>query len=1124
MFTSEAQTIIDRAKDMAFSVGDQQLTLGATGCALAADREGQRLLAVVLGIDRLEVGRLFPPPGEVQRCLTKLPLAPEVRQMLGLAKRLVPKAPLRGSAALIALPHLVGAVVLSLPRERLGELPLPSERQVLELLAVWEEEASKPPTLGVLTRRLRVLREELLRRIHGQNQAVRVFVDGLFNVEVVREVDKDRKKPAGLFLFAGPPGVGKTYLAELAAVHLDRPFKRFDMSGFSQEHQVSSLIGAAPMYKGAQKGELTEFVQRNPNALLLFDEVEKAHYTAIHLFLQLLDAGRLQDKFTDETIEFCDTIILFTTNAGRSLYDNENASGVHQANSAFHRATLLDALRSEIDPRSRAPFFPEAICSRLATGYPILFNHLRVPELASIAGGELGRIGALLQLRYGQRYAVGEEIAVALVMREGARTDARTVKAQAEAFLKQEVFKACQLFADDRIDAAFSKVEDIVVEVDSEDAGEVVTRLFRSHARPTVLFIGEPFLGRVLTDAAPEVAWLQAMTVDETFERIAKNEIDFVLLELAIRASSPRTYENTAAAFQDVSEIQAGEQTMRAFDYRPLAARRYAAGQKLLEQLHLRSPEVPVYLSGVQRDCRTVAAPEIDEELLQACVQAGGARGIMGVGLRADDVARLRKVLGVEIAAIARRLRLERVAQEAARQSQVVAFDTAPLLERGGRSMRLRCRNFRLVRAPRSEDVGAVLSGVERPTTRFDDVIGARSAKEAVGHVRDWLREPKRYAIAGLDPPKGVLLTGPPGTGKTMLARALAGESECAFITEAATNFVTMWQGSGPENVRQLFKRARRYAPSIVFIDEVDAIGRRRSGQSGTGHGEEMALNALLTEMDGFAGPGAKPVIVLAATNLAETLDPALLRRFSRVIELELPTRAERELYLRHRLETKGQTGVSPQMIERLAAQGHGMSIANLEQVVAHALAVAFEAGSPISDDMLSEAFEGATMGAVKPGGDPLRTARHEAGHALIMCLTAKPPIYVTIVGRGSFGGYTAFEDVEERRSRTKAELGDLICQILAGREAERLYYDQGYGESTGPVSDLQQATTIAESMVYDFGMADEVGFIRIDRSRPLSGELVDRCHKAVRRVLEEQSKRAGKLLVEHRASLVDRI
>jgi cell division protease FtsH len=330
---------------------------------------------------------------------------------------------------------------------------------------------------------------------------------------------------------------------------------------------------------------------------------------------------------------------------------------------------------------------------------------------------------------------------------------------------------------------------------------------------------------------------------------------------------------------------------------------------------------------------------------------------------------------------------------------------------------------------------------------------------------------------------------------------------------------VTVWQGSGPENVRRLFDRARRYAPAIVFIDEIDAIGRRRSGHAGGGHGEEMALNALLTEMDGFARSSDRPVIVIAATNLPELLDPALLRRFARVVEVELPTRSERRLFIEASLARRERHRVSLATVERLAAQGHGLSIADFERILAEAAVMAVTSEGMIDDAIIGEAFEKVRFGERKAAQDTLRTARHEAGHALIMCLTGAPPIYVTTVGRGAFGGYAAFED-REKTCATLPQLEDLLCQLLAGHEAERLFYGERDGCSTGPSSDLERATGIAEAMVCDYGMSPELGFVRTDRRRPLSDAFAHLCQTAVRRLLEQQAERAAKLLHAHRPTL----
>ena len=300
--------------------------------------------------------------------------------------------------------------------------------------------------------RLRRMRADLLSRVFGQDHAVHAFVEGLFSAEVFAAADANRRSPRAVFVFAGPPGVGKTYLAEQGASFLGRPFRRFDMSAFSGHQQNESLVGMAKSYHGAHPGTLTEFVEKNPDAVLLFDEIEKSHLNTIQLFLQILDAGTLEDKYHERNVSFRDTTIVFTTNAGRRLYDRPNESGVHAANAAFHRRTILDALGNEKDPRTGEPCFPASICSRLATGHPVLFNYLRVNELERVVQTELFRAAGLLERQYFKRIIFDELLPICLVLREGARADARTLRSQAETFVKTEIFKFCQLFETDRLE------------------------------------------------------------------------------------------------------------------------------------------------------------------------------------------------------------------------------------------------------------------------------------------------------------------------------------------------------------------------------------------------------------------------------------------------------------------------------------------------------------------------------------------------------------------------------------------------------------------------------------------------------------------------------------------------
>ena len=271
--------------------------------------------------------------------------------------------------------------------ENKPETPAPTEKHTQKL----NPEQGRA-FLPELTDRIRTMRLSLLEAVMGQDHVVHAFAEGMFSAEVLAAADEKRKSPKAIFVFAGPPGVGKTFLAEQAAQALNMPYKRFDMSGYSDHQQHINLVGFAPSYKDAKPGVLTGFVKENPQCILLFDEIEKAHINTIHLFLQILDAGQLHDDFLDEDVYFKDTIIIFTTNAGRQLYEGD----AKMSAAGLPRKTILGALETDTHPQTGKPFFPAAICSRIATGWPMMFNHLQAHNLEHISAMEFARFCDLI--------------------------------------------------------------------------------------------------------------------------------------------------------------------------------------------------------------------------------------------------------------------------------------------------------------------------------------------------------------------------------------------------------------------------------------------------------------------------------------------------------------------------------------------------------------------------------------------------------------------------------------------------------------------------------------------------------------------------------------------------------
>jgi ATP-dependent metalloprotease FtsH len=1127
MFTEKAQRIINLAKSYSVLHNLQTLNLEAFTNAVQNDSEARVLLAECLELSLGERHFEISESLLSHEALEKLPLDKTVKTILACVKDLSEEVPDTVHPGLIDLRHIVCALAMSAEACSLIKATPITRKDAVAKLSAWYQRDRRSPSLEELTERLRQLRNELLEKVFGQDHAVHAFVEGLFNAEVVATADEKRKVPKAVFVFAGPPGVGKTFLAELGASYLDRPFKRFDMSAYSGHQQNEALVGMAKSFHGAHPGTLTEFVSKNPNAVLLFDEIEKSHSNTIQLFLQILDAGTLEDKYHERNESFRDTIIIFTTNAGRKLYDRPNMIGVHRANAAFHRKTILDALETEQDPLTRQPYFPAAICSRLATGYPILFNHLGVNELERVVKAELERQSRLFERQYYKSISFDELLAISLVLREGARTDARTCKAQTETFVKTEVFKLCQLFKTSRLEEVIQKIGRIHFAMDKKSTSlePEIRVLFESQEKPRILLLADKDLSDLYKEFIPAIDWRTATLPEEALEILAEEEIDMVLLDLWVGREA-------------VGEMM----TIRQFDHIPVAAKELSRGQELLRKIRERLSNLPVYLlSLTDEEDQEQQDGSVDEELFMACVRGGGARGIVSSGFidgMVKNWKQNRDRLAKHLLEICKCLYREKMAAKMGQERKVLSFDTAPRLDDSKGEVTIRLRNLRLSRAVAAADAAEVLDEVERPQTRFDDVIGANSAKEELRFFVDYLKNPKRFAALGLKPPKGVLLYGPPGTGKTMLARAMAGESNVAFIPATASNFVTIWQGSGPQNIRDLFERARRYAPAIVFIDELDAIGKVRTGSPGGGQATENTLNALLTEMDGFISPSAeRPVFLLAATNFkiaseeqdspersARTLDPALVRRFSRTILVDLPDTAARKQYLQIRLSKGKKVKISNSAVELLAEKSIGMSIADLETVIETASRKAVQKDSELTDEILLEAMDTSREGEAKEWSPEFleSTARHEAGHTIMYWLAGWMSPEVSIIARSDHGGGMRRCEAEiKRESLTRDELLGRIRTCLGGRAAEILYYGNQKGLTTGAAGDLENATSLARQMICCYGMDNEFGILAtpelFKHAQAIGSPTYQQVNEAANKILKEEMDKTLKLLEKNR-------
>ncbi len=424
----------------------------------------------------------------------------------------------------------------------------------------------------------------------------------------------------------------------------------------------------------------------------------------------------------------------------------------------------------------------------------------------------------------------------------------------------------------------------------------------------------------------------------------------------------------------------------------------------------------------------------------------------------------------------------------------------------------------------------------ERPGTTFADVAGYAGVKQDVREVVDFLRYPDKFAAIGARTPKGILLVGPPGTGKTLIARAVAGEAGVPFLSVTGSDFMEMFVGVGASRVRDLFDSARKLGRAIIFIDEIDSIGRKRGAGLGGGHDErEQTLNQMLSEMDGFET--SEGIVILAATNRPDILDPALLRpgRFDRQIVVPLPEAAEREAILK--VHSRDKRMGSDVDLETMAKATPGMSGADLANVVNEAALFAVRRGSKQIERIdFENARDRVVMGArreslVLTAEEKRATAVHESGHAILTVVlpNADPLHKVSILPRGMALGVT-WSLPEERHTYSKEYFEDTICRAMGGRVAEKIVFGH---LNSGAANDLEQATSIARRMVREWGMSEAIGpmawsghqqvFLGEDlmtQGREYSDTTAKTIDDEIARILHHQERRAHELLTKHRTAL----
>ena len=944
-----------------------------------------------------------------------------------------------------------------------------------------DESLQSKEQIAEITKKVKLMQKRLSSAVFGQDNAISIFTSGYFQSELRKITDKTNKKPKATYLFAGPPGVGKTFLAEQAAEVLELPFMRFDMSEYSERDAHMELLGTNKSFVGNKEGALTGFVAKNPKCVLLFDEIEKANITVIHLFLQVLDAGRLRDTNSGIEVDFSQAVIIFTTNAGRKIYENsltQNLSGIS-------RKTILKALETDVDPKTGRGSFPAAICSRFATGNVIMFNHMEAHSLRKIAEKEILRNVKSLEEETGIRCDVADDVYSCVLFSEGGHADARTVKSRANSFFSTELYELFRLISSGDRNTDIENIEKINITLDLPE-NEQLLRLFRDDSKGCILSFGDIDVCKKLTAVVEKKGYrnIVVSSAEEATKIVNKQDVEIVFCDLHCG--------------RFISEAK--ELNIEDIDSQGRNFFRYIC----------ESTDIPLY---VLSDNNHNYSEEEKFSLMKE-----GARGVVDISV-AEDFDSI-------ISDIMIQLHQQQSMIDLAKSSKLVTYETSQTVTPDGRNAEIRLFDIALETTVDAEDRDNILSDISKPDVKFSDIIGAESAKSELKYFVDYLKNPKAFSSKGLGVPKGVLFYGPPGTGKTMLAKAVAGESDVTFICAEGNQFLKKYVGEGEESVHNLFATARKYAPTIIFIDEIDAIAKERNGERASA---DSILTAFLAEMDGFKTDAKKPVFVLAATNFevepgtAKSLDSAFLRRFDRHIYIDLPDKKARIEYIKMRIKNKPVFNISDDEIENIAVRSTGMSLAQLASVFEFSMRIAIrENKNEVDDEVFEEAFESFNYGEEKKWdmSEIKRTAYHEAGHAFLCWHSGETPSYLTIVARGNHGGYMLHGDNENRGCYTKSMLLNRIRTALGGRAAELTFFGDEEGLTTGASSDLRVATTVAKSIVCNYGMDDNIGLAVVDDGDRMNGIIAQKIRDTVNNILQNELNAAMDILAANRIAI----
>jgi len=934
------------------------------------------------------------------------------------------------------------------------------------------------PTLGKHMGLLSQLRDRLRGDVFGQDHAIDALLQGCF-ASALLGASRRRPQPTS-FLFIGDSGCGKTFLAQVfqealsAADSSRKVVPIIDMSRYVDPQVSRELIGAGAQFRGSREGTLTGLAAESPKGVIVLDEVDRACETAHNILLQVLDMGEARDEHTGQMVSFRDNIIICTANAGRDLYMSDRAMGLFRDVGQIPRSVLVDAVQKGMPPSARA------MLDRIR--HIVLFAQQSYGSLSKICRAQIDRIvGAWESIGVRFPNLDAREVSNLLLLGAGGDVSGRSISGLLQDYLVSPIQQ--YLFQNPEQAESIRNVCIRVGELPAESTPE---------PQPVVLIveddktIADDICGIIADLCRPKTA-INLVEAKEQL-RIHGNAISVVLLDLHLAGPIPSDFEpitDRGMSPDLVGSIQ------------------------FLAHLRQKFPDIGVYIrSGV------LTTPH--EPLYYSCVDAGGAAGIIPKDDLGDQAARDR--LARRVADILDDIRWERRARQRARSGKRLACHIQPVARE--ETLTIWFDGLRWETTPLVE--ACEWFNVVTPSVSFSDLVGVDTIRDRLVEAVEYLKAPWTFQQIGATVPQGFLLHGPPGTGKTSVARALAAEADVPFIAVSGSIFAKQFIGEGPELVHRLFSVARRYAPVVLFIDELDSLGTRQTAVGQGMHQEgHRIINTLLECMDGFE-PG-DGVLVLGATNNPDGVDPALKRpgRFTRHLLVDVPTDPGQRRKLIEMTLTRVDVADRENVLDKMARWTAYMSPAQIRLAINEGLLFAHRANA--ETPTLEHFLEGRNMvlygekaSQKWPPESERRLAIHEAGHGLVCLLHGKPIVQITIVGRGDAIGFIDHERDESSLGESVSDLDKRIDICLAGLAAEKMIGEP----STGASSDLQQASEIAAQLVYRFGMDEEYGLAVPENASRQALVTNPALWQRVQDRVKRRMQKVTALLAEHREEL----